>query len=52
MTDNRKGRKPAKDPKRQVYVYIEQSLIDLMGGMDECREKIVGFCYGFEKKRK
>ena len=34
------GRKPVSDKKKQVSLYIEQSKIDRMGGLDELKRKI------------
>jgi hypothetical protein len=34
------GRKPIKDKKMQLYVYVRQSKIDLHGGKDELKQKI------------
>ena len=45
MKTGRAGRKSAKDPKYQVYIYVEGSVIERMGGMAECKDKLLEFCY-------
>lgn len=42
------GRKPVADPKIMVSLYIETSIINAMGGIEEIREA----CYQFLKNRK
>lgn len=41
------GRKPVADPKIQVNLFIEKSIFDANGGVDEIRDA----CYTFLKKR-
>lgn len=41
------GRHPAKDPKRPVLFYVEESIIKANGGVAECRE----VCQDFLNKR-
>ena len=43
----RAGRKPVADPKQTVTIYVEQSIIDANGGLDESKFE----CYLFLKKR-
>lgn len=33
------GRKPSTDPKVRVVFFIEQSLMDLNGGMQDCKDQ-------------
>jgi hypothetical protein len=39
----KKGRKPIADKKIQVCVYIEQSKIEKLGGLDAFKEKIIAY---------
>jgi hypothetical protein len=48
---NPAGRKAARDPKRQVYVYIEQSVIDRMGGIETARELLTEYALKFGVKK-
>lgn len=41
----RSGRKPASDPKQQVTLYVETSIIKANGGMEETKSK----CYDYLK---
>ncbi len=41
------GRKPVADPKLMVPLYVETSIINALGGMDEVR----GACYTFLKSK-
>lgn len=41
------GRKPVSDPKLMVPLYIETSVIEAIGGIDEVRNS----CYAFLKKK-
>ncbi len=41
------GRKPVADPKIQVNLFIEKSIFDANGGVDEIRDA----CYEFLKER-
>jgi hypothetical protein len=41
------GRKPVTDPKIQVNLFIEKSIFDANGGVDEIREA----CYHFLRSR-
>lgn len=41
------GRKPVKDPKVMVPLYIETSVINALGGFDEVRNE----CYTFLKSK-
>ena len=41
------GRKPVPDPKIQVIFYIEESIINAMGGIEELRND----CYAYLKKQ-
>ena len=41
------GRKPVPDPKIQVSLYIEESIINAMGGVEELRND----CYAYLKKK-
>ena len=41
------GRKPVDDPKIQVSLYIEESIIKAMGGVEELRND----CYSYLKKK-
>jgi hypothetical protein len=40
------GRKPASDPKVPVTIYVEESIIKAVGGIDQLRQE----CYDFLKK--
>jgi len=37
-TKSKSGRKPVTDPKVQLCIYVEQSVIDKLGGADKVRE--------------
>ena len=41
------GRKPVDDPKIQVSLYVEESIIKAMGGIEELRND----CYLYLKKK-
>lgn len=41
------GRKPSTDPKVRVVFFIEQSLLDMNGGMQDCKDQ----SYLFLKER-
>ncbi len=41
------GRKPAPDPKLTITLYVETSIVNAMGGMEELKEE----CYTFLKKK-
>lgn len=43
----RAGRKPVADQKKTFTIYVEQSIIDANGGIDESKSE----CYLFLKKR-
>lgn len=43
----RAGRKPVADPKQTVTIYVEQSIIDANGGLDELKSEL----YLFSKER-
>jgi hypothetical protein len=32
------GRKPSADPKQRLTIWIEKSIIDKFGGLDNCKE--------------
>jgi len=38
------GRKPVSDKKKQVCIYIEQSIIDKVGGIYAIKESIYNYC--------
>jgi hypothetical protein len=44
-TQKKSGRPKSADPKKQVYIYIEQSVIDFHGGMEELRKYLTDVCY-------
>ena len=41
------GRKPAADPKITISIYVETSIVNAMGGVEELKEA----CYSFLKKK-
>ena len=41
------GRKPAADPKQTITLYVETSIVNAMGGVEELKEE----CYIFLKKK-
>ncbi len=42
------GRKPVADPKISITIYVEKSIVDANGDVEEVRE----LCYEFLKKRR
>ena len=43
MQKLKRGRKPVTDKKKQLTVYINQSIIDLAGGKETAKNKIINF---------
>jgi hypothetical protein len=43
MRKESRGRKPVTDKKKQLTVYINQSIIDLAGGKETAKNKIINF---------
>ena len=41
------GRKPAPDPKHTITLYVETSIVNALGGVEELKEE----CYSFLKNR-
>lgn len=43
MKVEKRGRKPVTDKKKQLTVYINQSVIDMAGGKETAKNKIIKF---------
>jgi hypothetical protein len=43
MKVEKRGRKPVTDKKKQLTVYINESVIDLAGGKETAKNKIIKF---------
>ena len=46
MKKSNAGRKPISDKKIQVNLYIRESIINKMGGLESLKEKIYNFVHG------
>ncbi|CAB5217862.1 hypothetical protein UFOVP208_22 [uncultured Caudovirales phage] len=43
MKVEKRGRKPVTDKKKQLTVYINESIIDIAGGKETAKNKIIKF---------
>ena len=45
MKAQRRGRKPARDPKQTIPLFVEQSIVKKLGGKDKMRTLIYNFLH-------